>query len=329
MVQNNRNPQFSHSVPLPVSGNTPPADWIGVALVAASAAGFSTLAVLVKLAYGVNLNLPSILVFRFGGTALILWTWLLLRNKWRLPLASAIKAILLGAVGYAIQATVFFAALLYTGASVATLLLYTYPAFVTLLAWLVEKEVPTRSRKISIGIALLGCMFISDLSQATVAPLGVIFGIASGVWYSLYLTFGSRLVRSVEPVVTSAYVALGATCSFIAATLLTTQFTIPSSVESIYIIAGIAILATAVPIVTLFSGMQRIGTTRTAIVSTIEPLLTVALGIFFLGEQMQSGQVWGGALIMISVALANLKDANLKDANLNNANLNNTKHTAE
>ncbi|MFK8182798.1 MAG: DMT family transporter [Phormidesmis sp.] len=286
-----------------------PPDWTGVMLVITSAAGFSTLAILAKLAYEVNLNLPSILVFRFGGTALILWTWLLLRNQWQLPIGKAVKAMLLGAVGYAIQATVFFTALLYTDASVATLLFYTYPAFVTLLAWLVEHEVPTRARKIALGIALIGCVFISDLSQASVAPLGILFGIASGVWYSLYLTFGSRLVKSVEPVVTSAYVALGATVSFGVATLMTSHFTIPDSGRGFSIIVGIAVLATALPIVTLFSGMQKIGTTRTAIVSTVEPLLTVMLGILILGEQMQGGQIWGGVLIMASVVLANWKSA--------------------
>lgn len=308
MAKNNMNAQPERSKSL-LSGSHLSADWIGVSLVVASAAGFSTLAVLVKLAYGVKLNLSSILVFRFGGTALILWTWLILQNKWRLPLAKALRAMLLGAVGYAIQATVFFSALLYTDASVATLLFYTYPAFVTLLAWIVEKEVPTRSRKIALSIALTGCVFISDLSHATVAPLGLMFGIASGVWYSLYLTFGSRLVKAVDPVVTSAYVALGATLSFAAAALLSSQFTIPDSFEGIYIVVGIAVLATAVPIVTLFSGMQRIGTTRTAIVSTVEPLITVALGIWLLGERMQGAQVWGGLLIVASVVLANWKGA--------------------
>ena len=281
-------------------------NWAGGILVATSAAGFSTLAVFVKLAYDAGLNLQSILVFRFLGTALLLWTWLLLRNNWKLPLDKALKAILLGAVGYAIQATLFFSALLYTDAGIATLLFYTYPAFVTLLAWLVEKEVPDRARKTALGIALVGCAFTADLSQATVAPLGVLFGIASGVWYSLYLTFGARLVKSVEPVVTSAYVSLGATFSFGVATLFTGQFTIPSRIEDVYTIVGISVLATALPIVTLFSGMQKIGTTRTAIVSTVEPVMTVALGILFLGEKLAGGQIWGGLLVVSSVILSNL-----------------------
>lgn len=282
-----------------------PANWAGGMLVATSATGFSTLAIFAKLAYDAGLNLPSILVFRFSGTALLLWTWLLLRNRWQLPLEKALKAILLGAIGYAIQATLFFSALLYTGAGVATLLFYTYPAFVTLLAWLVEKEVPDRARKVALGIALVGCAFTADLSQATVAPLGVLFGIASGVWYSLYLTFGARLVKSVEPVVTSAYVSLGATFSFVGATLFTSQLTLPSRIEDVYTIVGISVLATALPIVTLFSGMQKIGITRAAIVSTVEPVMTVTLGILFLGEQLAGRQCWGGLMVISSVVIAN------------------------
>lgn len=283
-----------------------PSSWAGVLLISTSAAGFSTLAIFAKLAYDFELNLPSILMFRFLGTAIIIWGWLLLRNNWQIPLGQAIRAVLLGSIGYAIQATLFFSALLHTGAGVATLLFYTYPAFVTLLAWAIDKDVPDRARKIALAIAFIGCVLTADLSQATVAPLGIVFGVASGAWYSLYLTFGARLVRNIQPTVTSAYVSLGATVSFAIATLAASQLTLPNSIQGVYTLLGIAVLATALPIVTLFSGMQKIGTTRAAIVSTIEPVMTVLLGFFFLGEHLAGAQVWGGLLVVVSVVLANL-----------------------
>ncbi len=285
----------------------------GVILVATSAAGFSTLGILGKLAYASGLNLPSILAFRFLGTAAILWGWLLLRgslersrHRWQVPLNQAIKATLLGAIGYTVQATLFFSALLYTGAGVATLLLYTYPAFVTLLAWLVEGETPDRYRKLALAVALMGCLLTADLSQSTVAPLGVIFGLGSGIWYSLYLMFGARLVKSVEPVVTSAYVSLGASFSFVLATLAISHFTLPNNLESFSSVVGITLLATALPLVTLFAGIQKVGTTRAAIISTIEPVMTVLLGILFLGETLKGNQLIGGLMVVTSVILASL-----------------------
>ncbi len=283
-----------------------PDNLVGTALIVVSAAGFSTLGIFGKLAYALALNLPSILAFRFLGTAALLWAWLLWCDRWKLTPHQAIKAVLLGAVGYAVQATLFFSALLYTDVGIATLLLYTYPAFVTLLAWLIEKETPDRYRQAALGIALIGCTLTADFSQATVAPLGILFGLASGLWYSLYLTFGARLVKSVEPITTSAYVSLGAAFSFTLATLTISQFTLPNSLAGVGVITGTVLLATAIPIVTLFAAIQKIGTIRAAIVSTIEPVFAVGLGFVLLGEKLEGTQLIGGLMVVASVVLANL-----------------------
>lgn len=306
MPHRDRSPTDRSSPAVSVDSRALPENLVGTGLVVISAAGFSTLGIFGKLAYALGLNLPSILAFRFLGTAAILWAWLLWRDRWKLPSQQTIKAILLGAIGYAVQATLFFSTLLYTSVGIATLLLYTYPAFVTLLAWMIEKETPDRYRQAALGIALIGCTLTANVSQATVAPLGILFGLASGLWYSLYLTFGARLVKSVDPIATSAYVSLGAAFSFTLATLTISQFTLPSNLAGVGVITGTVLLATAIPIVTLFMAIQKIGTTRAAIVSTIEPVFAVVLGFVLLGEKLEGTQLIGGLMVVVSVVLANL-----------------------
>ncbi|MBD1841808.1 EamA family transporter [Coleofasciculus sp. FACHB-64] len=276
---------------------------VGVALIAVSATGFATLAIFAKLAYAEGLDLPSTLAWRFTGAAAILWSWLVWRDEWRLKPQDAIASTLLGGVGYAIQATLFFGALAYTSAGVAALLLYTYPAFVTVLAWVIEGDRPGFYRKIALGLALTGCLLTADLGGTTVQPLGLGLGIASGAWYALYLTFGARLVRSLSPVTTSAYLSLGAALSFMGAACLGRGLIIPQTSIALGTIAGLAVIATVLPIVTLFAGIQRLGTSRAAILSTIEPVVTVLLGIVFLGEQLVGRQILGGLLVVSSVVL--------------------------
>lgn len=280
-------------------------NFIGIILIITSATGFSTLAILGKIAYAEGFNLPSILAFRFAGATILLWPWLLFHNMWRLTISQAIKATLLGAIGFAIQAAVFFSALIYTNAGTATLLFYTYPTFVTILAWVREKEKPNLYRRIALILAILGCILTVDISGASVQPLGVTFGMASGLWYALYLTFGARLVQSIAPVVASAYLSLGATLSFLITALLTSGIVVPKSVAGIWVIAGIAVIATALPIVTLFAGIRRMGTTKAAIISGIEPVMTVLLGIVFLGERLEESQFLGCLLVVTSVVIAN------------------------
>ena len=278
-------------------------DSVGVALIVISATGFGTLGILAKLAYAEGLDLPSTLAWRFVGAAVVFWAWLVWRGNWRLEKRLAILAILLGAIGYAIQATLFFAALNYAGAGVTALLLYTYPAFVTLLAWITQGERPRRNRQIALSLALFGCLFTADLSGATVKPIGLLLGVASGGWYALYLTFGARLVRSVSPVTTSAYLSLGAAFSFLATAFLKNGLIFPKTAVAMGTVGGLILIATVLPIVTLFAGIRRLGTAQAAILSTIEPVVTVLLGIIFLGEEFLARQILGGLLVVSSVVL--------------------------
>jgi drug/metabolite transporter (DMT)-like permease len=108
-------------------------DTIGATLVMLSATGFATLPILGKFAYADGLDLPSTLFWRFAGAAAMLWVWMLWQGRWRLPMQQAIASTLLGAIGFAIQSGLFFAALDYAGAGITSLLLYTLEPIVTVL----------------------------------------------------------------------------------------------------------------------------------------------------------------------------------------------------
>jgi drug/metabolite transporter (DMT)-like permease len=278
-------------------------DWRGVALIAVSAASFATLGVFGKLAYAEGLDLPSSLFWRFSGAALALGLWLALAHGGRITPRGAVLAFLLGAIGYAIQATLFFGALQYAGASVVVLLLYLYPAFVVLLAWLVERDRPDRLRLTALAAALAGCALTADLAGGQIAALGVILGVGSAVWYSLYLTFGARLVRAHDPVATTALICTGAAISFALAATVSGGLMTPATLPGWAALAGMAVIATALAIGALFAGIARLGTPTAAILSTLEPVIAVALGIALLGEALTPRQVAGAALVL-AAALA-------------------------
>ena len=78
---------------------------------------------------------------RFGLAAAILWAGLLARRGvTRLPARRIGGLLLMGGVGYVGQSFAYFTALQTISAATTSLLLYTYPALVTLLAWLLLKD---------------------------------------------------------------------------------------------------------------------------------------------------------------------------------------------
>ncbi|TAM58308.1 EamA/RhaT family transporter [bacterium] len=277
--------------------------FVGAILVALSACCFATLGIFGKLLMARGLDLQSTLAWRFGGAALILLFWMLLRARWRIPLAQFAIAFAMGAIGYALQATLYFVAMDHIGVGLTSLLLYTYPAFVALLAWLVDHERPTRRRLVALGIAFIGTSLAADPRGPHPDMVGLVVGLATGAWYAVYLTVGTRLVREVDSLAASGYVCLGAAASFLTVAIGGHGLDLPRSGVSLALVAGIVVVATVIPIIALFAGMRRLGTPRAALLSTLEPVVTVALGAMILGERFGASELGGGALIVAALIL--------------------------
>jgi drug/metabolite transporter (DMT)-like permease len=96
---------------------------------------------------------------------------------------------------------------------------------------------------------------------------------------------------------------LGAALSFLATAFSGDGLIFPKTPVAVGTVGGLILIATVLPIVTLFAGIRRLGTAQTAILSTIEPVVTVLLGILFLGEELVARQIIGGLLVVSSVIL--------------------------
>jgi drug/metabolite transporter (DMT)-like permease len=58
-----------------------------------------------------------------------------------------------------------------------------------------------------------------------------------------------------------------------------------------------------VAIVAFFAGLGRVGPARAAILSTVEPVITLALAVLVLGEPLGWSQAAGGALILAAILI--------------------------
>jgi drug/metabolite transporter (DMT)-like permease len=67
---------------------------------------------------------------------------------------------------------------------------------------------------------------------------------------------------------------------------------------------GLGLVATAIAIQAFYAGVRRIGGARASLVSTVEPVYTVALAVLLFGEQLTSIQILGGVLVIGAVILA-------------------------
>jgi drug/metabolite transporter (DMT)-like permease len=274
--------------------------FVGFALIAVSAAGFGTLAISGRYAYQDGLDALTILFFRFSLSAVVLVPVLVSRCG-SLPRGWVLLRLMgMGAFGYVGQAFCYLTALNYASAGLVALLLYLYPAFVTILSVIVLREHLTGFKAMALCLALIG-------TALTVGPgggrwLGIILGISAAVIYSVYIIIGTGVVKEVSAVESSAviFASAGAMSGLL---MLVKGPHMPSSVAGWWAIVSIVLLATVLPVVTFLAGLKRTGPTNAAMLSTLEPVVTVVLAALLLDETLKPLTMAGGALILLAVLL--------------------------
>jgi drug/metabolite transporter (DMT)-like permease len=66
---------------------------------------------------------------------------------------------------------------------------------------------------------------------------------------------------------------------------------------------GIALFPTMLAISLFMAGLPRVGAARAALVSTVEPVITVLLAAVILGDRLSGVQMGGGVLVLLAVIL--------------------------
>ncbi|MGW0213972.1 DMT family transporter [Micromonospora chokoriensis] len=294
---------------------------MGAALCLLSAACFGAMAIFGKLAYDAGVSTGELLLVRFTLAAVLLGIALLVRpGLRRAPSAPGrpamtgrrvlAVAVALGAVGYAAQAGLFFGALQLMDASLLALILYTYPVLVTVGAVLLGRDRLSPRRAAALVGASGGTLLVL-LGAGGVGfhPLGALLAFAAALTYTIYILVADTVVHRLAPVVLAALVLTGAAGTLAVHALLTGGVDLTFGWRGWFWVACIAVVSTVVAMLTFFAGLRRTGPSTAAILSTVEPVVTAVLATLVLGENLTVVQLVGGALVLSSVVVLQLRSA--------------------
>jgi drug/metabolite transporter (DMT)-like permease len=269
-----------------------------------SAFGFALLPILAVFAYHEGANVATLLFLRFTFAAFLLFAYLRLKGeKLALTRRQGGLLLLLGGILYSAQAFLFFASVELIPASLTSLLLYTYPIFVALLAGVVDKERLNTAEFLAIALSLTGLVFVLGSAPAAVNLTGVLLALGAAVVYSVYLVVGTRVVKGLSPLATSACVAAWASLSLLITGGISGSLNFNLTATAALAVAGIVAFPTIMAMLTLFRGLDLIGPTRASILSMIEPLITFVLAAILFGDRFTPPQLAGGVAVLTGAAL--------------------------
>jgi len=206
--------------------------------------------------------------------------------------------------------TLFYAALVLAidtgGISLAFVLLYTAPAFVTLLAWPLLGEPLTRAKVGLVALATLGVVLVAGAGGSAegvrVTPTSLGWGLASGAAYASYYLFGKWVLARYAPVTIFALVlpigALGL--------LPFVEFAAKSATVWVLLVA-LSLVSTYLAYLVYYTGLRSVEASRAVLVATIEPVVAASLAAAVFGERLGLLGVTGAALILVAALLASLR----------------------
>ena len=274
---------------------------VGTALALLSAASFGVMPALTKVVYADGVGPLGVLSVRFTLAGLVLLALGRLRREaWPgRPLLT--RLLLLGAVGYAVEAAFYFAALERIGAGLTALLLYFYPALVVVLSAVLLRERPRPLSLLCVAVATAG-------TALTVGPLqggqvvGVLLGLGAAAAYAVYIVVSSRAAVGVGPFTTAGFVMAGAAVVYDVLAV-ARGAALPQRPSAWAALVAVALIGTVVAVAAFFAALERLGPSDTAVVSTVEPVVSVATAAALLGERLGPLQVLGGALVLLAVVV--------------------------
>ena len=253
-------------------------------------------------------------VIRITMGTLILGTFLLIKdrslfkiNPKHLPLLAAN-----GLISVLLMTSFYFASVSAgTSMSITAVLVYTAPFIVVLVSCLFMGEKFTLQKVISLVIAFAGCCLVSltDAGQST--PLGLVFGICSGVSYALYSILSTIAIRRQIHSFTItfysfAFASIG--CIFIAIfTDMGSVFALATDIPKLTLsMLGTGLVTAVLPFTLYTKGLSGTSPSKASIMAYIEPIAACVFG-YFRGEKLTALMVLGIVLTVTAIVFLNIK----------------------
>ncbi|MDA3130518.1 DMT family transporter [Aliibacillus thermotolerans] len=200
----------------------------------------------------------------------------------------------------------YFTVMEATSLSLAVVLLYTGPLFVTIFSRFLFREILTPRKISALIFTFIGCAFTVGwlpYFQMDISFSLLMIGIGSGFFYSLYTIFGKYASRSYHSLTITTYSFVCASVLMIPTSGLVKDAAIFLKGEVLFYAIGLALFPTVLGYILYTKSLSYIESSRASILTTIEPAVAILTGVMLFGDAFTSWQLFGMILVLSSVFL--------------------------
>ncbi|MCJ7936350.1 MAG: DMT family transporter [Chryseobacterium sp.] len=274
-----------------------------------SAVSFGLIPIFILPIKQAHFSLDVTLFYRFFFSALMVGGYLLYSGEsFKINRKEALILAILG-ICYALSSEFLFLGYDFLTAGIASTVLFIYPVIVALILFFFYKEKLTRLSVISLFFAFAGVIVLclkGNSLEINFAGLGIVM--LSSLFYALYMVIVNKSNIQVSGFKLSFFSMFFTSLFFMTkASIANESLTIPSlSVFLNFLI--FAFLTTVISSLCLVYAIKYIGSTPTAILGALEPVVAVMVSVLMFHEKMTPNLLAGIILILLGVTLNVISD---------------------
>jgi drug/metabolite transporter (DMT)-like permease len=280
----------------------------GYFLIAVASIIWGTMGILGNFAFDYGINPPTLIALRLLISSLTILTPVALFKSelFRIQKRDIPKFLVLGLLATALQRITYFYAINLTTVTMAAVLFYTYPIFVTIYASLFLKEKATFSIILAMILTFSGATLVIKVYHASWLDFNLL-GVVSGMLSSIFFVFYFFIVKELRNRYTNwTLILYGDAIGALALTpiIFSSLSEIVNYPQQLWlIIAAIAWFPSLLAYLLYSKALKHVKSSKGSILSVIEPLSAAIFSVVILKEILEPLQIVGVALALTGVIL--------------------------
>lgn len=258
--------------------------------------------------YALGFDTAQVVAVRAVSTTFFLVVYTFFRDRRLLKIRPADSGYFIGTGVFSVALFnwCLFRAIAETSISVATILLYTAPAFVTVLSRLFFRELLTLRKATALVATLAGCALVAGVlpgDTPSVSSYGLLLGTGAGFFYALYSVFAKFALRTYDALTVTVHTFLFAALASVPVAGLPSVLPLFAKPQTWVYTAGLSFFSTTLAYLLYTKGLKQIESSRASIIATVEPVVAALVSFFLFGEKLNGWQYVGMGLVIASVVL--------------------------
>lgn len=260
-----------------------------------------------------GMSTEALMFYRFLISLIVYGLYLIIRKaNFKLSKQNIRDIVLIGGAGYGLTGLTLVASYDYIPSGIGTTIGFQFPVIISIFMWVFYKEKLQKSIYFSLALSLIGVFLLSYTpNQGMLSLYGIFLLTITNIMYSMYIIgINKSSMRDVDSSVLTFYVITVSMILCLGLSLIRGTLTpIPSLIAGGNILL-MSIFSTIIANLTLILAIKAIGSTITALLSPLEPVTAIIIGIIVFNETINLQIVIGVIIIILAVILIVRKGKN-------------------